>query len=387
MADTPTPAFDYKIVNISNLEVTMNKAEGKRPATVANIILDGEPLVPSGRFWESLYANYGLNKGFFKFFSHNEVFRRISERAKDSRVRLCIDRTAASSPILLAVSNVKKPVLLYDDMLDIIKRFEVTDIKYDRGVIRSTHMPRIGADPFSVAGDKFANRFEVLAPIDGYGAPDVYLSMMRLICQNGMIGFARAFRTTLSFLGTTSGDVRNTIARALDAFNNEEGYAALRERFEVASNSWASIREASELYQAMVKLSYRGGIQDPDTSAEEASAAVRALSGIRKEDWMQGKATPILKALSQLTGDPLAMFMSDPNKLTMRKQRILPVACKVYDLINFATEVASHHTTEEGTRYLQAWVGGMLRDEFDLEESCDRFNEFRDFFLKPPTAN
>ena len=42
--------------------------------------------------------------------------------------------------------------------------------------------------------------------------------------------------------------------------------------------------------------------------------------------------------------------LANVDTLSAKRQRTLPAACKVYDLLNFASEVATHHATESGNR-------------------------------------
>jgi hypothetical protein len=51
----------------------------------------------------------------------------------------------------------------------------------------SEHAPRYNPT-FQIARDGFQNKFVLDTPIDGYGRPAVYLSMLRLICANGLVG-------------------------------------------------------------------------------------------------------------------------------------------------------------------------------------------------------
>ncbi len=69
------------------------------------------------------------------------------------------------------------------------------------------------------------------------------------------------------------------------------------------------------------------------------------------------------------------------DALSAKRQRALPVNCRVYDLLNFASELATHHTSGSASRVVQAWIGTLISREYDLEESCDAFCDFRDFFL------
>ena len=67
--------------------------------------------------------------------------------------------------------------------------------------------------------------------------------------------------------------------------------------------------------------------------------------------------------------------------LSAKRQRTLPTACKVYDLLNFASEVATHHADEAGSRTLQAYLGELVSGEYDLEGTVDQFNDWQDFFV------
>jgi len=71
------------------------------------------------------------------------------------------------------------------------------EITYDNGVVCSQHTPRAGGI-FDVAGDLFQNRFVIDTPIDGFGKPSIYLSLLRQICSNGAIAHAPAVRSELS---------------------------------------------------------------------------------------------------------------------------------------------------------------------------------------------
>lgn len=356
--------FEYKSTSLKNMQVevepyttSVNVQTGTQSGhmihggRISAIIVDGERIAPTGRFWESLYSRFNLNKAFFRYFGHDEVFKRISERGDDS-VRLCIERTD-SGPRLLAATGLNKPVLIYDDLMEILSRFnvDVTKIGYHDGIVRSTHTPRIGDYKFTIGGDDFRNRFELHAPIDGYGQPNLYLQLLRLICSNGMTGYANAFKTALQ-LGHGGDNTRYALMRALDGFTSDEGYAQMRERFDSATRSWASLREQQSLYQLLIRL--------PETTAESG----------------------FLQSFEQLTGRPVELYSRDPNLLTERKQRSLPVTCRIYEMMNFATELSTHKVSEASARKLDTWIGSMLSGEFDLEDTCDSFDDWRAFFVR-----
>lgn len=83
-----------------------------------------------------------------------------------------------------------------------------------------------------------------------------------------------------------------------------------------------------------------------------------------------------------MTGDTSRLYgLANLDALSAKRQRTLPVRCKVYDLLNFASEVATHHADEYGSRSSQAWLGSLVSGEYDLENSCDSFDDFQAFFL------
>lgn len=381
--------FDYTFAAVNELVVQTKQDERTGQPVVSAVLVGGEPLVPTERFWTSLYARYGFNGSVFKYFRHHEVFERIAQ-AESDRLRLCVERDGAGGKSrLLAVSSPGKPIVRYDDLMATLTRYEGQGVRYADGIVESTHVPRAGSGSFQIAGDEFSNRFVLAAPIDGYGLPNVYLSLLRHVCTNGAVGYAKAFRSSLS-IGRGNDDVNYSIMRALEGFTNEEGFAALRQRFEAAAKSWASVYEAQGLYRHLVKLlvhRHVGGdgaalvgsgniarlLQAPD-SPEQQPAAAANLDEI---------GSPLITAFHRMTGDTSRLYgLANLDALSVKRQRTLPAGrCTVYDLLNFASEVATHHADEYGARASQAWLGTLVSGEYDLENSMDAYSDFREFFM------
>lgn len=388
---TPTYKFDYRSLPVSEIQLEVREPKEMDPGAkakmsehggylvthggkaVTKVLIDGEAFTPTGRFWNSLYSRFQLNNSFFRFFNHEEVFKRISEREPNNKVRIAIERNVDTGDSrLLAATGLNKPVVIYDDLLDILKVFagDQGSIRYHNGTVVSTHTPRIGGGDFAIAGDKFSNKYELHCPVDGYGTPSVFLAMLRWVCSNGAVGFAPAFQTTLN-LGGGGDNTRYAIQRALDAFTNDEGYAMMRGKFESATRSWASVREHQELYKAMLRLQ-----NDP--------VLMENIGNWRKtnvEDMALSPGNALMKAFDRSLGDPYRVYNADPNIMGAKRQRTLPMPCKVYDMINFATELATHYVSEGAARSLQGWVGKMLTEDFDLEDSADEFQDWRDLFF------
>jgi hypothetical protein len=375
------PEIEYKTIRVKDIQLEAvvdtdltPDDKAKLRDTGGRVIIDGQPIIPSGRFWSSLYSRFGLNSAFFRFFSHEEVFRRISEKDKNDRVRLTIERGVNTGDSrLLAATGVNKPVVVYDDLQDILQTFvgHQSEIRYHNGVVTSTHTPRIGQSKFKVGADEFSNRFELHCPVDGYGQPSVFLSLLRWICSNGAVGFARAFQTSLN-LGSGTDNTRFALQRALDSFSNEEGYALLRGRFEMATKSWASINDQQELYRVLL------GVQNDDVLRQN----VQKWDRVKEDDLKVSAGNALYKAFTRMAGDPFEMYRSDPNMMSQKRRATMPVACRVSDMINFATELATHHVSEAAARQLQGLVGQWLsKPEYDLEDSISEFADWRDLFF------
>lgn len=382
--------FDYTFSAVNDLNVqTEQDLKTGRPKVTA-VLVNDEPIRPTDRFWLSLYSRFGFNQAFWKYFTHAEVLNRIAEVESD-RIRICIERDAHTGDNrLLAVTSPNKPIVQFDDLVSNLERYDGQDIQYLEGVVESKHTPRAGANSFHIAGDEFSNRFVMSVPIDGYGLPNIYLSLLRHICANGAVGYAKAFRSNLA-LGRGNDDVNYSIVRALDGFNNDEGFAALRERFTAAAQSWASVNEAQSLYKQLLKLNHHQHLGWDGAALVGESAIAKLLrqsdsaSSTQPQDGQEHRAeisSPILTAFNRMTGEvPILYGIANPDALSIKRQRTLPVKCRIYDLLNFASEVATHHANEFGSRSAQAWIGSLISAEYDLENSAEAFGEFRDFFL------
>lgn len=137
-------------------------------------------------------------------------------------------------------------------------------------------------------------------------------------------------------------------------FDHEEGFAALRQRFEQSQKSWASIAEV----RALEKIISRCG------------------GGLRVDTF------EALGKLNELAGDLNALYgLANLDGLSVKRQRILPARCRVYDLINFASELATHRAKPECALRLSAYIGTLVSDEFDLEGTAERVPEFTDLFV------
>jgi hypothetical protein len=360
-----TRRFEYGVARIKDIQVgTAQDRTGK--SVVREVLLDGRPVRPNQRFWNSLHLRFGFTSNIFRYFSHAEVFQRISEVAPNDTIRWCLEVEGDGSGTLQAVTSPTAALMQHDDLVELLGRHGISEMRYSKGVVSSTHQPRLSV-PFKVAGDGFENKFVLETPIDGYGRPAVYLSLLRLVCSNGAIGYSPVFRSELS-VGRGAGGVAFALQRVLEGFNNEDGFAALRQRFESATRSWASVNEVNRLYRLLTRLHH--------TSDVRGRAILPAVGGDGAE------ASTLFHSFHKLTGDLTQIYgLANLDALSAKRQRTLPAACRVYDLLNFASETATHHATDDGGRRMQAFIGDLVSAEYDLEGTVDQFGDWRDFFI------
>lgn len=346
--------IEYRPSNLGGLEVVPGEAPAtSNPYRTAvkpqpMIRVDGETIRASGRFWSSLFHRFGLSGNVFRYFDYDEVFERVVATCPDDRLRLCIERPEGKAARLLAVSNPKRGLLGFGDAADMVRDHGGHELKYHDGTLISRHTPHSGNFGFDIGGDRFHNRFVCEIPVDGFGQPRLYLSLLRQVCSNGAVGYSRSFRSDIR-LGN---DAHHTLARALGQFDSDEGFAAIRQRFESAQRSWASVREVLELRRSLVKCR------------------------------RTGETAPFIHTLDRVAGDLHGLYgVANLDNLSVKRQRILPARCRVYDLINLASEIATHKTDAAGALSLQAYIGTLISEEFDLEGTAEKVPDFQDLFL------
>ncbi len=381
--------INYVTLPVRELSVEV-EGDGKKQ----NYTVKGQKLSISGRFWNSLcsmYSTHGLNTKLFKLFNPREVFTRLNDVASKDRIRVAVE----DDKRLLAATDPGRPVVDLDSASELIARNGGEKNSYHDGVITSWHTPN-NMEPFKIGPDAFSHRFVMETPIDGFGAPLIYLSLLRQVCTNGAIGYANAFRSEINI--GRSKDRANplfTMQRAIESFSNEEGFDALRKRFEAASRSWASIAECSAVYNTIIKMGPEMFKDEQDVLAQDerggADSIVDVLAGRRNvvlggdaEEGADGYTmVKIQRAYTQLTGDLCAIYgLTHLDALTHKKMQRLPAKCTMYDLMNFTTEVATHYTRSAiGSKKLQALIGQFVTSDYDMESSKDTKESFQDWFV------
>lgn len=335
-AATTLPDLDYKIKPLSQISIRPIAKAQKTLHCEVRVGKSGPWLATTGRFWTSFMAKFGFSDSMFRYFEHQEVLDRICERQPEVELRFCVD---AASGRALAVSNPARPIIAPRAYMEVVEEYEGERLSCHEGVVMTTYTPPSGERSFKIGPDSFANRYVMEVPLDGYGKPSIYLSMLRQVCQNGAVAYAPSFRQDV----TIGDDPQHGIRRALESFDSDEGYSSVRQRFERAQLSPASLWECLQLYRAFKKTSEAG---------------------------------TLVKAYEKVVGDVYGEYgVASLDGLTEKKLRLLPAKCKVYDLINLATEASTHHLKGPEAKALQAWLGVTIAEEYDLEGTADRVGD------------
>lgn len=340
----------YGFANLRDIKVEKIIDEKNPKKSNVKIELDGKQFAPSARFWRSFFSRYHISESVFRYFSHEEVFQRISSKVRADDFRYCSEEHENGNNVLLAVSSPERTVIRAGTVERVVQAYGSVETEYHEGLVTSTHIPRSGEFQYRIGPDEFKNRYVIKTPIDGFGEPQIYLSLFRMICANGAIGFTPAFRSEVR----TGKDPEHAITRALSCFDNAKGYSQMAARFEVAQCSWASLFEVQRVYNQLIKLKF----SEPEFGSNA------------------------LNRLYELTGRPQELYgLANLDQLSEKRQKVLPAKCRVYDLLNFLTEMASHHLSHDQALKLHALTGSFLADDYDLEGSADHVQSFADLFL------
>jgi len=327
------------------------------------VLPDGRRLEVSNRFWNSWCSLQNQGRSVFDLFSHAEVFSRIVAERGD-RVRIAIETYDNKNDVngkldgrLLSCTNPTKPVLPVSNAANLVFAYDGRSAQYEDGIVTAIFDCPFPT-PYNIAGDEYKTQFAMQMPVDGYGMPQSYLALLRLICTNGMIGMTKAFKTSFQ-LGRGEHNIHEVLNRAMTTFSAEEGFHSFKLRMEAASQSWASLGEAGKLCTMLNKSMHDDNMPVP-------------------------RRVNIIEKFDELCGDPLKYYgLSGRQELSARRARTIPTRATIYELMVFASEVATHELDRVGTKNnVNSWVGESVANEYDLEGSCQEFPDWKDFFVK-----
>lgn len=314
------------------------------------LLLNGQRVIASARFWRSLSVRCGLNESVFRYFEPDEVFARISERSGARQLRFTLEHGAEADPRLLGVTDVSAPVIDIEGARALLSAHGAQRVTYQDGRISSMHVPASGPGGFRIGPDDFENRFSLELPLDGLGEPRIYTVLLRLICANGAVAQKAIFQSDVR-LGD---DPWHAVDRALASYADADGFSAMRQRFESAQRSWASLDEVRSLEHVLTTMCW---------GHEHGGADRRS-------------------AFQRMVGDLPGIYgVASLEAISPKRRRLLPSRCRVYDLLNFASELSTHHAPPAAAARIHVWIGDTIASEFDLEGSAQEVSDFEALFM------
>ncbi len=321
--------FTTNRVSIADLvPVDCDQATGK-----FKIQFDGCTFRTSDRFIASFARKLKFSSNIFTYFTAEEVFERVQQRNPDVVFKVTFDRQDGE---ILGVVDEGKKILPAEIACNVFASDpRVQKIQYSKGVWEAEFLLD---ESFSVKNDsEYSRKILVRYPVDGVSMPCVYLSLFRQICSNGAVALVNSFKTDIE-VNDESG---MHLSRLLRSYNNENGFMALESRIQTAQDTLASVNE-------LVKIENLLSAQIEDQSSVSA----------------------LHTRLEEMAGDPCSGYKTTAlSNISPKKRPLLPVNCSVNDLLNFCSELTTHHDNIiSHVDAFNAALGNMLAQEFDLEE-------------------
>jgi len=298
------------------------------------------------RFVLSLCSKFGIGTSIFYLFDPSEVFERIQKVHPRGRVRVVTENIPEMGQArCLAATTPSKSYVDFDTLMGILtKSTRITNIKhaqYNEGSVTTVHV--MDEAPWEISGELFYQAFTLETPIDGYGLPSIYLSLIRASDESLLTAESKTFRSEVQ-LGKSGDRPEIPLTRTLDTFNNEEGFQALRQRLDSARMSFSSLHECDSLMKVLNRALNQSNAQ-----------AIQDLFG----------------AYHAMTGDVSKKYgIATEDSLSSKKARLLPMDCSVLDLVFFSMVVTTHRRhMVQNYHPITQWMGQLLDNEYDLEGS------------------
>ena len=346
----PDAEWNSSLPEFSNIQLSIQElhAVNYDPHTGDfEIEYDGKTFLSSKRFLSSLARKLKVSSNIFRYFSGEEVLTRAAEKNPDMDFRVTFDNRRNQ---ILGVVDATKKIL----PPEIARRIFADDprtrsLEYKDGII-SAEM--ILDESFAIAGDsEYRRKLTLHYPVDGVNMPSIFLAVERQVCANGATALVNAFRTEIE-VNDHSG---THLSRLISSFSNESGFHVLENRILKAQQTRASIRELMNV-QNLISTQ----VKDRDD------------------------CTRLNERLELVAGDPCAVYeVTSLNNISPKRRGLLPVRCSVNDLINFCSELTSHHRELlNSPEQFNAAIGKSLSQEFDLEEMYHYHDRSRPFYME-----
>ena len=313
---------------------------------IKGLVLGQTTYKLSDRFYKTLAGELGIPFGVFGFFSPLEVMTRAAEKEPDLPLRVTVDTARGQALGLTQDKGLPMPVKFIEGVLHEDRRLQ--EVEYGNGMLSA--MLDLD-DPWSVPNDStYHVRVRCRVPVDGVGMPDMSLATWRQVCSNGAVAEAPLFRTKMEIKDNSGEHFR----RLLASFSNPSGIEMLQERMCTAAGTKASVGEVV-LLEGLIR---------------------RSVANTRNQMLLRER-------LNEIAANPCVRYgVTDLTNIGQKKRPLLPVGCSVADLLNFASEIATHHADllkPEST--LHSFAGTVLSKDFDLEDLYPNALRTRNFYL------
>lgn len=300
----------------------------------------------SDRFYKTLATELGIPFGVFGFFTPLEVMTRAAEKEPDLALRVTVDTERNQALGLTQDKGLPMPVKFIEGILHEDRRLQ--EVEYGNGMLSA--MLDLD-DPWDVPNDStYHVRVRCRVPVDGVGMPDMSLATWRQVCSNGAVAEAPLFRTKMEIKDNSGEHFR----RLLASFSNPSGVEMQQERMCTAAGTKASVGEVV-LLDGLIR---------------------RSVANTRNQMLLRER-------LNEIAQNPCVRYgVTDLTNIGQKKRPLLPVGCSVADLLNFASELASHHADllkPEST--LHSFAGTVLAKDFDLEDLYPNAVRTSNFYL------
>lgn len=344
---TELPEIEYKSVKLENINLRVVRSSKQKRSIRMSI--EGQPVEYTERFSTSLAMNLGFPKSVFNLFEPDEVFQRIHERTQIEKLSIALHHKKdgnLTKIIALGTSLNPRPVVTTETIDKLHEVCAPIERSYNNGIIQSTYEMKMGKS-LNIRGNDFNARFVLETPIDGFGPSSAYLALLRLICKNGMVAISPAFRTRLAMSNKAGVDNIKLLRRFCETFSCDEGFDVLGQRLQSAASSPASLDEILKLHNVLSQFHEFDIVRELESSSNLQRYGIISLVSLNE-----------------------------------KQRRICPTNNTVYDLMNIATEAATHKVSDPRcTNSLHAYVGTLLSHPYDLEGTLSGSEEPQDIFL------
>ena len=311
------------------------------------LAVDGEEYKPSHRFLKGLAQRMKVPLGVFELFTPLEVIHRAAERAPDLHLRLTVDREEHKALALIEDRGVPIPAGNIEIIMKDDRRLQEFD--YHDGVI--TGRFDLG-EAWDIPNDsKYGVHISTEVPVDGMGTPETTLATWRQICSNGAVAEAPMFRTKMEVKDNGGEHFR----RLLRSFSNPRGVELLHERLLAANETKASV---DEVYQAETFI--RRQVRD---------ARHQML---------------LCERLQEVADSPCVRYgVTDLGTIGERRRGLLPTGASVADVMNFVSELNTHHGALLRNRNAaNGLLGEFYARSYDLEEMYPHAQPASQYYLR-----